>query len=584
MKLLFKLFIILLLFSFQFQAQNSQANIETEEFKKNLEELVVKKMKQYNVIGLNIAIEIENQLIVDKGFGFSDKSINKKTTNTSEYPIGSVSKIVTSTAVLKLHSDGLIDLDEPYIRYVPDFLINSRFDNKNPFTIRHLLSHYAGLPRLLGKGYMKKEPVPLEQILLDSKEEYLIAPPGKAYQYSDWGVDLLSLLVERVSGMSYEEYVEKSIFNPLKMNHSYFGPSNLAKGYVKGKEIETYRYSFSGSDGVVSTASDLLKLTQLYTAKGNVLGEQFLKEKIVDQALEKQFIDAPLAYDHDIGLMWEVRDLNNGNTRVKKAGIHEPFYTYIFFIPEYSASIVICSNSNSSSVIHWEIWAMLYSFLGKKYDFMDNQGSTKKRTGSKKSMLTNEEFKMVEGSYSTKMGILNFERNGKKFKVNLSLENQEGIGIPYEDGLIKLYVKKLGVKIHAMDIFWDDVNGEIIIGEQYATGERVVIGAKIEKRPIPANWKQAIGTYNVTNYNENDYKTFDTIKLSINSKGILEIMGKVEFPNTATFQLGLSPLSDEIAIIPGYNFDFFGGETVRLQKNDSIFTLKLSGYIFKKVE
>lgn len=199
-------------------------------------------------------------------------------------------------------------------------------------------------------------------------------------------------------------------------------------------------------------------------------------------------------------------------------------------------------------------------------------------------MLTNEEFKMVEGSYSTKMGILNFERNGKKFKVNLSLENQEGIGIPYEDGLIKLYVKKLGVKIHAMDIFWDDVNGEIIIGEQYATGERVVIGAKIEKRPIPANWKQAIGTYNVTNYNENDYKTFDTIKLSINSKGILEIMGKVEFPNTATFQLGLSPLSDEIAIIPGYNFDFFGGETVRLQKNDSIFTLKLSGYIFKKVE
>lgn len=57
----------------------------------------------------------------------------------------------------------------------------------------------------------------LENLLLNSKDEYLISPVGRVYQYSDWGVDLLSLLVERVSGVSYEECVENNIFKPLQM-------------------------------------------------------------------------------------------------------------------------------------------------------------------------------------------------------------------------------------------------------------------------------------------------------------------------------------------------------------------------------
>ncbi len=584
MKLYFNLFFTFLFITFQINAQNSPINTETEKFKRNFEEFVVKKMKQHEVIGLNIAIEIENQLIIDKGFGFSDKSINKKTTKTSEYPIGSVSKIITSTAILKLYSDELIDIDKPYITYVPDFSIRTRFDINNQFTIRHLLSHYAGLPRLIGKGFMKKESVPIENILLVTKNEYLIAPPGKAYQYSDLGVDLLSLLIERVSGISFEEYVKQNIFKPLHMNHSYFGPYDEAKGYANGFELATYNYSHFGSDGAISTASDLLKLTQLYTSNGKVLGQQFLKESIVKEALLKQFIEAPLAYDHNIGLMWEVKQLNNGTRRVKKAGIHEPFYTYIFFVPEYDASIIICSNSNSSSAIHWECWGMLYDFLNENYDSLDSQSPTKKIPGLKKKPLTDIEFKKIEGSFSTNMGILDIERNGKKFDVYLGLENLKGIGIPYEDGLIKLYVKKFGVKIHVMDVFYDVVNGETIIGEQYSSGERVVIGSKITNKPIPADWKEAVGIYEVGNYDKNDYKTFKTIKLSINSRGILEITGRIEYPSNMDFQLGLSPLSNEMAIIPGYNFNFFGGETVCLQKIDSIYTLKLSGYIFNKVK
>ncbi|MDN5214140.1 serine hydrolase domain-containing protein [Fulvivirgaceae bacterium BMA12] len=585
MKLYQNIFLVLgLLLSFSLNAQKYLLPSESESFKQDFKKHVLKKMKRYNVTGLSIALEIEGQHILEAGFGFSDKSGNVRATKDTEYPIGSVSKIITSTAILKLCTDGLIDIDKKYTYYVRDFSMKSHFNGQNEFTIRHLLSHYAGIPRLRAKGFMKKEPKPLEDLLLNSKDEYLISPPGRVYQYSDWGVDLLSLLVERVSGVPYEEYVENHIFKPLNMDHSYFGPAKYTKGYNNGRETETYKYSYSGSDGVTSSASDMLKIVRLYTNEGRLSSKQFLSYEVVKDALQNQFIDAPLAYDTGIGLMWDVQQLKNGRTRIKKAGVHEPFFTYIFFIPELQASIVICSNSNSSSSIHWDSWGRLYSFLAEKYNLANHESPSKKRAEHKKVTLTDDQFKKIEGSYSTSIGILNFKRNGNKFDVDLKSENKRGVGVPYSGGLIKLYIKAFGIKIHAMDVFWEEVNGEIIMGKQFKSGSRHVSGSKIDSRQIPVTWKNAIGTYRVINYDENDYKTFDSIRLFINSDDILEIRGDIKFPRKIAIQLGLSPVSDELAIIPGYNFDFFGGETVKLQKKkDGGYYLTLSGCEFKRI-
>jgi hypothetical protein len=134
-----------------------------------------------------------------------------------------------------------------------------------------------------------------------------------------------------------------------------------------------------------------------------------------------------------------------------------------------------------------------------------------------------------------------------------------------------------------MDVFWDNINGEMVIGEQYESGNRFTFGSKIVEKPIPPTWKEAVGTYVVSNYDENDYKTFNEIKLFINSMGVLEISGSIKFPSNIEFQLGLSPISDEMAIIPGYNFDFFGGETVKLKKINNKFMITLSGYNFDKL-
>ena len=85
------------------------------------------------------------------------------------------------------------------------------------------------------------------------------------------------------------------------------------------------------------------------------------------------------------------------------------------------------------------------------------------------------------------------------------------------------------------------------------------------------------------NYDAIDYQTIEKAELLVNEFGVLELRYHVSYPNTTNFQLGLSPLSDTLAIIPGYNFDFFGGETIELIKVKNDFELRSSGYRFQRI-
>ena len=553
---------------------------ELTSFRQSFSKFVPKKMKKHNVVGASVAILVDGEVVVNEGFGFSDLENGSRTNLNTPYPIGSVSKVITATAVLKLYSDGEIDIDRPYTDYVPDFVMKKHFPGPIDFTVRHLLSHYAGLPRLRVKGFLKKHPLPLDSLLVHSRNEYLIAPAGKVYQYSDWGVDLLALLVQRVTTIPYEEFVVKHIFTPLGMLHSGFGPVDT-KGYVNGKKTPTYEYSWPGSDGVYSTASDLAKLCQAYFIEKDNKGNAFLKPEVVEQVHTLHYVDAPMAYNTQIGLMWEIQPYQ-GFKRVKKGGIHEPFYSYVFYIPEQKAAVVVCSNSNASSRLHWDVWSKTFDFLSKRHGLKGEMPKIKRKSG--KTTLTDSQMKELGGTYSTDLGILNLQPDGKKFNVTLGLDKQKGIATVHEDNLLKLWVKKMGVKFHAMDIFWDRVGTELVVGEQYGSGKRNIGGAKISHPKIPQSWKEAVGTYEVVNYETIDYRTIEEAELLVNEFGVLELRYRASYPATTNFQLGLSPLSETLAIIPGYNFEFFGGETVELIKVKDGFELKSSGYKFKRVK
>lgn len=571
------LLLILTLFAFRAEGQENPH----KDFVEELDEYIPKRLNRKRITGVSVSIMIDNQVVLSSGYGYADRENEIPVDVNTPFAIGSVSKIVAATAVLKLHSDGKINIDQPYTRYVPDFQMKAHHDQRDELTPRHLLAHYGGIPRVHAKGFLLKKSLPLDRILEFSNEEYMIAPPGKVYQYSDWGTDLLALLVQRVSGKSYEDYVQEEIFNPLGMANSGFGPTSKNKGYVKNKPVATYEYSFPGSDGVLSTSEDLLKLGQLYLKLGmNGTGKRMLSKEITAESMERQFQDASLAMDKSIGLMWDVINFR-GTKLIRKGGIHEPYFSQLTVIPEYNAVVAVTSNSNSSSEVHWTVLWETIMHLRELYGL--KRPSKLRGNPHTKVKLTDQEFEKVEGNYSTDIGIMNFKRSGNKFKVRLLKGNDKGTGVPYSNGMIKLRGRLLGlIPVPFMDIYWKEVGDETIVGQQYRSGLRTVGGSKIKEGPIPESWKQAVGTYRVSNYEEHDYRTFEEVRIKINDVGVLEMRGNVSFPSKFNFHLALSPLSDELAVVPGYSFNFFGGETIRKEIVNGKPVIYFSGYRLEK--
>lgn len=554
------------------------------DFSTSLEKFIEKKKDKLKVTGLSVALMIDDQVVLSKGFGFANKETGVAVDQSTQFAIGSISKMMTSTAVLKLYSEGKIDIDEAYSKYVPEFSMKQHFQGDKPFTVRHLLSHFAGLPRMHVKGFMIRNEQPQSRILELSKDDYLIAPPGVVNQYSDWGTDLLGVLIEKVSGQTIQEYIGNEVFGALEMNHSEYGHLTDTKSYINGSPTDTYEYSYAGSDGVNSTANDLMKLGQMYLNSGKSGGKQFLKAAIAKDAFTRQFGEASLAFDANQGLMWDILNFRK-YTRISKGGIHEPFYSMLYVVPEMNMVLAVCSNSNSSSAIHRAVY-------GKVIDHLLAEGrgkssNTRNALSAKiePSPLSSAEMDKLEGTYSTDEGIVHLEKNKGKFKVTFSAQGKTVTGIPYSQQTIRLKAKILGIiPVHVMDIFWEEVNGEIVVGERYSSGARSLGGAKIDPNPIPNEWNKALGKYRVSNLTSDDYKNVEEIELKVNSYGLLQLNGKVLYPEKYPIQFALNPVSSSEAIIPGYSFEFFAGETIQLQTKNGRETLLVSGIEFTKVD
>ena len=222
----------------------------------------------------NIALVlIRNKLVYSEHFEPSIDNVNRETL----FPLASMSKWVTAYSVMQLVQAGKIDLDAPVSRYLKRWqLPDGQFDNKG-VTVRRLLSHTAGLTDGLGFGdYEPDEALPglvasLRQPRGSSGTRTITVgqEPGSTWQYSGGGYLILQLIVEEVSGMSFADWTQQAVFNPLGMqraNYSYIGKlDNASKSYdASGKLVTSYQYAAAAATGLSASADDLTKFVQAH--------------------------------------------------------------------------------------------------------------------------------------------------------------------------------------------------------------------------------------------------------------------------------------------------------------------------------
>ena len=126
----------------------------------------------------------------------------------------------------------MIDIDFSLKQYIPEFTVKSRFNNTREITVRDLLCHHSGLPCDDFHNYISSDPEEYKTAIQFLQNNYTCYPPGEMFYYSNLGVHLLGIIIERVSGMPYYQYIEKVLLNRLKMDRSYLILPEKLKQYL----------------------------------------------------------------------------------------------------------------------------------------------------------------------------------------------------------------------------------------------------------------------------------------------------------------------------------------------------------------
>lgn len=238
----------------------------------------------------SIAIMDEGQIVYSEGFGTAERARNISANANTLYNIGSVSKTFCATAVMLLVDDGKISLDAPVKNYINDFnMTDPRYEN---ITVRMLLDHTSGLSSTTWVNDIGYEANPnfYSDLLNQLSTSTLNANPGEYGPYCNEGYSLAELLVSRVSGESYFDFLNQRIIKPLSLYNT-----GLCVGEQTGKNIAYYYrpdgtqvppevLSLVGAGGLSSTAEDLVRFADSFS----VGGKHILSQSSIDEVIKPQ--------------------------------------------------------------------------------------------------------------------------------------------------------------------------------------------------------------------------------------------------------------------------------------------------------
>ena len=261
--------------------------------------------------------------------GYSDIAAKTLMGADSIFWIASQSKPITAAALMMLVDEGKVDLDDPVEKYLPEFkgqMLQVGKEMKSPshpITVREVLSHTSGLPFATKVEHPTLDGVSLKEAAASYAATPLKFEPGKDYAYSNAGINTAGRIIEVVSGMPYEEFMDKRLFGPLGMKDTTFWPNEaqlkrLAKGYRPTKDkmgleettVSQLQYPLNDrkrhpmpAGGLFSTAEDVARFCQMALNRGTFQGKRILSEKAVAEMTKRQTgADLKTSY----GLGWSV--------------------------------------------------------------------------------------------------------------------------------------------------------------------------------------------------------------------------------------------------------------------------------------
>ena len=273
----------------------------------------------HSLAGAVTLVATKDKILSLEAVGFADIGEKKPMKTDSIFWIASQSKPITAAALMMLVDEGKVNVDDPVEKYLPEFKDQQVLDGpdkdhktlhapKHPILVRNVLSHTSGLPFASPMEKPTLDLEPLSERVKSYAKLALNTEPDTKYAYSNAGINTAGRIIEVVSGMAYEEFLQKRLFDPLGMKDTTFWPNEeqiarIAKSYKPNKEknnleeIKIGQLLYPLNDkkrqpmpagGLFSTATDIARFCQMVLNGGEMGGKRYLSEAAIKQMTSKQ--------------------------------------------------------------------------------------------------------------------------------------------------------------------------------------------------------------------------------------------------------------------------------------------------------
>ncbi len=305
--------------------------------------------------GVVVGVVADQELVWAKGFGHADVAAGRPMQLDTRFRMASHSKLFTATAIMQLREQNKLRLDDPVTDYLPWFEFETAAEDGAPVTIEHLLTHSSGLPREAGSHWSDFD-FPSEsevrELMADRRAPFA---PEVRWKYSNLAYTIAGLIIEEVSGMSWADYLQANIFNPLAMNASSvdIDDPGLAVGYGARRPDGTRAImpfvdarGMAAATGLTSTVEDMASFVSAQFRKGSRGEDRLLSTASLREMHRVRMLETTWTRGQGIGFGIQRR---NGKIYAGHGGGYPGYTTNTSIQLDSKVGVVVLTNSGDSN-------------------------------------------------------------------------------------------------------------------------------------------------------------------------------------------------------------------------------------------
>ena len=544
---------------------------------KQLDRVFTGTVGKQNKGAISALIFDEEKILYEKHDGMINREDGIRPAGDSLYMIGSNTKVLTALGLFRLIEDGKLDLKDDIRKYIPELHLRSRV-GKKPMTIEDFMMHRSGLICDMYRYMIADGPV-YTDIIEGLKGTYRTSVPGEMFSYSNLGYTLLGIVIERISGMKYADFLNKVLFRPLDMEVYYCPEKELpdkaqkrvARSYdSQGKRTyDPLGCCIPAGCCTYTRITDLMKIGQLFMNKGRYKGKKIYRKKTI-KLMEK--LPVRDAWDKELSVIGHglfhhklFTDYQTGPF-IGHGGNTVYHHSLFDFLPEEKLGIIVFSSYETAAPLAGKLEKALLN------EYLAQAGFEKKEEPARKEVPM--DVTQYVGKYDMIAGVMSFVLGDDK-QLHVYAAGAAYTAKMLDDGWMKLVPDQdpedlTDEQKMIQDNLWRQIKyfgkDVLITGNN---GQKKAVGARYRKPRINAAWLEACGIYAPDE--PLIHEGYDGMELVLKDQELIltiKIIGE-------KLSYWLEVLNDYEAIVKGFGRNT--GQTVTLEKKDGYYHLECDG-------